>query len=196
MKTGLLKRTISDLTLLPLGTTADRVKELQARRMLTKGDRGRYGGVIMSPTDRVNALLACLFDSADIVKRTRRLPLGVAFYNPTGPRLSFEDNARCAFQLVEALGIKFDDLGTALDAVVQSIRTGVFERWVDGTQVSVSVDFHGDSRAILYFDRPQFNKSAVFEFFQERPKEAAIERFVRLNTTVFERLAVDESHGN
>jgi hypothetical protein len=199
MKTGLLKRTVSDLTSLPHGTAADRVKGLQQVYMLTKGERGRHGGAVMTATDRVNALLACAFDPpsgkshAENVTRIRRLDLSSAFYNPLGSKLSVEDNARCAFQVVERLGVKFDDLGIALDSIVQSIRSGAFEDWKAGAQASVSIDFHGEHRAMLAFDRPQVNVSVMFEFTDGHPAEhAPIERFVRFNTAVFERLAIDE----
>lgn len=200
MKTGLLKRTVSELTLLPHGTAADRVKELQARCILTKGERGRHGGAIMTATDRINALLACTFDPpngkthAENVTRIRCLQGSLAFYNPLGSKLSPEDNTRCAFQVVEGLGIQFDNLGVALDAIVESMRTGAFKTWAAGAQVSVSVDFHGEHRTILAFDRPQANVSAVFEFIDGHPLEhRPIERFVRLNTAVFERLAAEDT---
>jgi hypothetical protein len=200
MKTGLLKRTLSELTLRPLGTAADRVKELQARCMLTKGERGRHGGGVMTATDRVNALLACTFDPpsgeshAENVTRIRRLHLSLAFYNPLSPKLSPEDNARCAFQAVEGLGMRFDDLGHALDAIVDSMRKGAFERWAAGAIVTVSADFNGDGTVMLAFDRPQFNVSAIFKFAADDPDTGnmAIERIVRLNKTAFERLAIDE----
>jgi hypothetical protein len=199
MKTGLLKRTVSELASLPFGTAADRVKGLQQVCMLTKGERGRHGGAVMTATDRVNALLACAFDPpngnshAEHVTRIRRLDLSLAMFNPLGPKRSVEDNARCAFQVVEGLGLKFDDLGRALDGIVQSIRSGAFETWSAGSLVSVSVDFHGERRAMLAFDRPQANISAMFEFGDGHPTEhAPIERYVRFNTAVFERLAVDE----
>jgi hypothetical protein len=200
MKTGLLKRTVSELTLRPYGTAADRVKELQQVCILTKGERGRHGGAIMTATDRINALLACVFDPpsgkshAENVTRIRRLQLSMAFYNPLGPKLSPEDNARCAFQYVEGLGMKFDDLGHALDAIVQSMRTEAFGQWAAGADVSITADFHGAGTVMLAFDRPQFNVSAIFKFAADEPEsgDAAIERIVRLKKAVFERLAVDE----
>ena len=192
MKSGLLKRTVSELTQIPLGTAADRVKELQTCCMLTKGERGRHGGAILTATDRINALLACLFDSAENVTRVRRLDLSLAYYNPLGQKLSVEDNARCAFQVVEGLGIRFDDLGIALDSIVQSMRCGAFEKWAAGGAVSVSVDLRGKYHAMLAFDRPQANVSAIFEFSTEPAMaELPIDRFTRLNTAGFERLAVD-----
>lgn len=198
MKTGLLKRTVSELTLLPLGTAADRVKELQVRCMLTKGERGRHGGAVLNATDRINALLACLFDPvpgksiAATVTRIRRLPLALAFYNPLGPRLSVEDNARCAFQVVEGLDVKFDDFGTALDGIVQAMRSGAYETWAGGLKASVSADFRGEGQVLLAFDLSQANVSAAFEFCSEKSSDAPIERFLRINTAAFERLAVDE----
>lgn len=200
MKSGLLKQTLFELTSHALGTTADRVKTMQQAGLLTKGSRGRYGGGVMTATDRINGLLACVFEPADnesharTVTRIRRLDLSLAYYNPLGSKLSREDNARCAFQVVEGLGLKFDDLGIALDGIIQSMRTGAFEKWADGLQVSVSVDFHGERRAMLAFDRPQVNISAMFEFTDGGPPERApIERFMRLNTEVFKRLAVDDT---
>jgi hypothetical protein len=200
MKTGLLKRTVSELTLRSYGTSDDRVRALQQVCMLTKGERGRHGGAIMTATDRINALLACAFDPpngkshAEAVTGIRRLPLSLAYYHPLGPKLSVEDNARGAFQLVEGLGLKFDDLGHALDAIVQSMRTGAFEKWAAGAIVTVSADFHSNGTVMLAFDRPQFNVSAMFRFATDEPEtgDVAIERIVRLNKTVFERLAVDE----
>lgn len=198
MKTGLLKRTVSELASLPLGTSADRVKELQACCMLTKGERGRHGGAVMTATDRINALLACVFDPppnkshAENVTRIRRRRLSAAHYNPLGPKLSFEDNARCAFQVIEGLGLSFDDLGHAMDAIVQSMRNGAFHQWAASAHINVSADFHGDE-VTLCFDRPQANVSAIFRFSSDEPRSScAIERIVRFNKAVFERLAVDE----
>ena len=194
MKSSLLKQTLSELTLRPQGTVADRVKALQRGGRLSKGERGRYGGAIMTSTDRINGLLACLFDSVESVERLRGLPLSYALYNPIGPNLSNEDNARCAFQAVEKLNIRFDDLGVALDAIVESLRTNAFATWSAGTRVSVTVDFLGDNHALLFFDRPQFNVAATFAFTnQSNEKSAPIERFVRVNTVAFERLAVDDT---
>ena len=198
MKTGLLKRTIADLAPIPLGTAADRVKELQARCMLTKGERGRHGGAVMTATDRINALLACIFDPApgrsiaETVTRIRRLPLSLAYYSPLGKKLSIEENARCAIQVVEGLDMKFDNFGTTLDGIVQAMRSGAFETWTDGLKASVSADFRGERQVLLAFDRPQVNVSAVFEFSSEKSSDAPIERFLRINTAAFARLAVDE----
>jgi hypothetical protein len=199
MKSGLLKRTLSDLTSLALGTSADRVKTLQQAGMVTKGSRGRHGGVIMTSTDRINGLLACVFEPMGneshsvTVTRIRRLRLALALYNPLTSKLSSKDNARSAFQVAEGLGLNFDDLGVALDGIVDCMRTGAFEKWKDSLPASVSVHFHGERRAMLVLEQPQVNISAIFDFTDgQAPAQMPIERSMRLNTEVFRRLAVDE----
>lgn len=204
MKTGKLKETVAALALMRIGTAADRVRSLQAKGLITTGERGRYGGAVVTNSDRVNALLACVLDPADgethadTIKRLRRLTLELAYYHPTGQELSAEDNNACARQFVEGLGIRFDNLGTALDGIVQSMRSGIFLQWEDGVDAHVSAEFHDGDRVMLTFDRPSpTNKSAIFAFSPAKKtasKSNPVERYVRLNKTAFEQLAVDETH--
>lgn len=201
MKANALKATVAGFDSLPLGTTADRFREMQAGKLISKGEPGRYGGVTMTNSDRVNALLACTFDPPKgesrvaYVKRFRRFELSLATYNPLRSKLSFEDNARVAFQFVEGLGIKFDDLGHALDGIVGSMRSNAFAAWEAGVHANVVAEFHGDHAVTVTIDRPQANNYAIFKFEPAKaspPVERAIERIIRFNRIVFEKLAAND----
>lgn len=202
MKANLLKATVSKLTSLPPGTAADRFRDLQSGKLVSKGEPGRYGGVTMTDSDRINTLLGFTFDPGrgesriSNVKRIRRFELSLASYNPLRTKLSFEDSARAAFQFVEGLGIKFDNLGRALDGIVGSIRSGAFSGWEDGVRANVVVEFNDDRSVAITMDRPQVNNSAIFIFEpagHPSSAEAAIERIVRFNRIVFEELAANET---
>ena len=113
-----------------------------------------------------------------------------AYYSP---RLSPEDNTCAAFQFVDGLSIRpINELGAALDALVEDMRSGVFEKWAAGAIVNVAVDFHRrDARLLI--DRPQFGVSAVFTFGDVDQQESAVERIVRINTDAFRRLATGDT---
>ncbi|MFK4522188.1 hypothetical protein ABIF90_000169 [Bradyrhizobium japonicum] len=202
MKANLLKSTVSDIASIALGTATDRFREMQSGKSISKGEPGRYGGVTMTNSDRVNALLACVFDPprgesrVAYVKRFRRFELSLATYNPLRSKLSVEDNARAAFQFVEGMGLKFNDLGHVLDGIVGSMRTDAFAAWEAGIHANVAADFYGDHAVTLMVDRPQANNSAIFKFEPAKEPsstESAIERIVRFNRIVFEKLAVNET---
>ncbi|MCP3409234.1 hypothetical protein [Bradyrhizobium sp. CCGB01] len=196
----MLKATAAELTSLAPGTAADRFRDMQSGKLVSKGEPGRYGGVVMTDSDRVNTLLGFTFDPARgesrvaNVKRIRRFELSSATYNPLRTKLSPEDSARAAFQFVERLGIKFDDLGTALDGIVGSMRTSAFPDWEAENPADIVVDFHGDRSVTVMIDRPRTNNSAVFIFEPKKaPSIAAIERITRLHRIVFEKLAANET---
>ncbi|WP_128944236.1 hypothetical protein [Bradyrhizobium zhanjiangense] len=201
MKASALKAAVAELESLPLGTTNDRFREMQSGKLISKGEPGRYGGVTMTNSDRVNALLACIFDPprgqsrVAYVKRFRRFELSLATYNPLRSKLSFEDNARAAFQFIEGLGIMFEDLGHALDGIVGSMRTDAFAVWEAGVHANVAAEFHGDHTVSVMVDRPQANNYAIFKFEPAKasaPTERAIERIIRFNRIVFEKLAAND----
>ncbi|MET4630453.1 hypothetical protein ABIB83_007505 [Bradyrhizobium sp. I1.8.5] len=199
MKANLLKATAAELTSLAAGTAADHFRDLQSGKLVSKGAPGRYGGVVMTDSDRINTLLGFAFDPprgesrVANVKRIRRFELLSATYSPLRTKISPEDSARSAFQFVQGL-TKFDDLGTALDGIVGSMRTSAFADWEAEIPADIVVDFHGDRSVTMMIDRPQTNNSAVFIFEPKKaPSNAAIERITRLHRIVFERLAANET---
>ncbi|MCK1381007.1 hypothetical protein IVB33_29085 [Bradyrhizobium sp. 24] len=153
----------------------------------------------MTDTDRVNTLLGFAFDPprgesrVAHVQRVRRFELSSATYSPLRSKLVAEDSARAAFQFVKGL-TKFDDLGTALDGLVGSIRTSAFADWEGENPADIVVDFHGDRSVTMMIDRPRTNNSAVFIFEPNKAAGiAAIERITRLHRAVFEKLAANET---
>ncbi|UPK16096.1 hypothetical protein [Bradyrhizobium sp. 131] len=199
MKANLLKATAAELTSLAPGTAADRFRDVQSGKLVSKGEPGRYGGVVMTDSDRINTLLGFAFDPprgdsrVANVRRIRRFELSSATYNPLRTTLSAEDSARAAFQFVQGL-TKFDDLGTALDGIVGSMRTSAFADWEAVNPADIVVDFHGNRSVTMMIDRPRTGNSAVFIFEPKKaPGSAAIERITRLHRIVFERLAANET---
>lgn len=199
MKANLLKATGAELTSLAGGTAADHFRDLQSGKLVSKGAPGRYGGIVMTDSDRINTLLGFAFDPprgdsrVANVRRIRRFELSSATYNPLRTTLSPEDSARAAFQFVQGL-IKFDDLGTALDGIVGSMRTSAFADWEADNPADIVIDFHGNRSVTMMIDRPRTGNSAVFIFEPKKaPGSAAIERITRLHRIVFERLAANET---
>jgi hypothetical protein len=191
-----LAEIVADLTGKPVMTVANTlIPQLQDDRLMPRGERGQP--VDLDAADRINLLLAASLDRAHGVspgqnlKHWRSLEPAEAVYSSPGSRLSMKDSAIAAFQVVEGLGIKFDDLGTVLDGIVESMRTGAFANWTQGVQVTVTAEFSDDDRASVYFDRPKFRGGAVFTFGSDEAmkREAPIERSVKINREAFERLA-------
>ena len=201
MKANLLKEVAAELASTTAGTAADRLRELQAGGLVEKGSPGRYGGVVISNSGRVNALLGFVFDPLNgesrvaMVKRIRRLKLSAAVYNPRRSPLEFKDSAVAALQFVEGLGINFaSDLGTVLDGLVGSFRTSSFATWEAGSQADITVEFNGERSATVMIDRPHVNVAVVFIFETKKSAPPSpVERITRLHRTVFERLAANET---
>jgi hypothetical protein len=116
-----------------------------------------------------------------------------AHFNPLSSDTAPEDRVRAAFKSVAVLGIHLAsplNVSAVLCAVVDSIRSGEFDKWAAG-EGHVIVDFHGKGRGtIIYFDRPMANESAVFAFDtdKETPRPP-VERMIRVNDQVFRSLA-------
>src|SRR5690349_14236537 len=106
MRSGRLKEVCAELTDRPFWGVADRFKAMQRDTLISKGERGRHGGKVMTATDRTNAFLGSLFGPpnglsvSQYVTRLRRLPAGLAYFNLARAEFSLEDNARRAFEHV------------------------------------------------------------------------------------------------
>jgi hypothetical protein len=178
------------------GTVSDRVADLQGKKLISKGTRGRFGGADMTDSDGINAILAVALDHprgecvAANVRRIRALPLSLAKYSPLADA-SLEDSIHSAFQFVRGLSIRpITTLGEALDGLVGDMRSGAFDAWAAGAVADVAVDFHDNGQSVLLIiDRPQFNKSAVFQFEGPPGKPACTERIVRIRRPAFQGLA-------
>ncbi|MGJ4996214.1 hypothetical protein ACQR0Z_17430 [Bradyrhizobium sp. HKCCYLS3077] len=200
MKAIQLKATGAELASLAVGTAANYFRELQAGKLVEKGSSGRYGGVVISNSGRVNTLLGFVFDPpfgesrVSLVKQIRGLELSSAVFGPLRHDLNFYDSARSAFQFVQGLGIDFSaDLGTALDGLVGGFRTGAFEEWEAGARVDITVEFNGQRSAMVMIDRPGTNNAAAFTYEPKKAQPpAAVERITRLHRVVFESLAADD----
>ena len=173
------------------------VAELQADGLLTKGVRGRNGGAEMTATDRINLLLAAVLNHprgvplAEGVQCVRDFLSGYAYH---APHLSIEDNTRSAFQFVRSLSIgPLDNLGAALDGLLNDLLSGTFDRWAEGDVVSATVDFHANRVANMLIDRPQFGVSAAFSFGDVNKPSAPIEQIVRISFDALRRLATEET---
>jgi hypothetical protein len=116
-----------------------------------------------------------------------------AHFNPLSFDTAPEDRARAAFKSVAVLGIHLAsplNVSAVLCAVVDSMRSGQFDKWAAG-EGHVIVDFHGKGRGtIIYFDRPIANEAAVFAFDMDKDEpRPPVERMIRVNEKVLRGLA-------
>jgi hypothetical protein len=129
----------------------------------------------------------------ETVEALRGQHMTSAHFNPLSADTAPEDRVRAAFKSVRDVGIHLAsplNVGAVLCAVVDSMRSGAFDRWAAG-EGHVIVDFHGNGRGtLIYFDRPVANEAAVFAF--DMDKEASrppVERMIRVNEKVLRGLA-------
>jgi hypothetical protein len=195
MRTLELIRFTADILDRKPGTVEARVGDLQDKGLINKGTRGRFGGADMTESDGVNAILAVALDHprgecvAASVQGIRSLPLTLANYNPL--EAAVEDSIRSAFQFVRGLSLRpLDNLGAVLDGLVSDMRSGAFAAWAAGATADLVVDFHDNGQSVvMIIDRPQVNKSAVFQFMGPPGKPACTERIVRIRKPAFQGLA-------
>jgi hypothetical protein len=196
MKTESLVACVADLADCPPKTAAGKISTLQGKNLISKGTRGRYGGVEMVESDGVNALLAVVLNHprgecvAASVARIRALPLSLAKYNPLVDA-SLEDGVRAAFQFTRGLSIRpVTTLGDVLDGLVADMRSGAFDAWAAEQTPDMVIDFHDAGRnVVLIIDRWQSNNSVVFGFDGPPGKPTCTERIVRIRRPAFQGLA-------
>jgi hypothetical protein len=193
--------TVAVLTNCPLGTVGTRFDDLLSDGLASKGTRGRNGGAEMTPTDRVNLLLAVAIDHprgetiGEAVRRIRSLEMH-AVRLTHGLDISVEQGIRGGFDFVAGLNVgALDRLGAVLDGIVQNMQTGAFALWAAGDEITLTIDFYAKGRAaMLVLDRPD-GRGVYFAFGVDeefRPSEMGVDRFTRMHRHVFERLAAEE----
>jgi hypothetical protein len=116
-----------------------------------------------------------------------------AHFNPLSSDTAPEDRVRAAFKSVRDIGIHLAsplNVCAVLCAVVDSMRSGEFDKWAAG-EGHVIVDFHGKGReTIIYFDRPVANQAAVFAFgMNKEASRPPVERMIRVNEKVLRGMA-------
>src|SRR5665213_4302476 len=125
MRTKELIKFTADFLDAKVGTVADHVATLQNAELIQKGTPGRFGGLDMTESDGVAAILAVTLDrprgesAAAMVARLRSLPLSDARHNPldTGAVI---DQMRAAFRFVKGLSVHpLATLGDVLDGLVR-----------------------------------------------------------------------------
>jgi hypothetical protein len=129
----------------------------------------------------------------ETVKALRSQHMTSAHFNPLSFDTAPEDRVRAAFKSVRDIGIHLAsplNVSAVLCAVVDSMRSGEFDKWAAG-EGHVIVDFHGKGRGtIIYFDRPIANEAAVFAFDLDKDEpRPPVERMIRVNDQVLRGLA-------
>jgi hypothetical protein len=129
----------------------------------------------------------------ETVQTLRSRHMTSAHFNPLSSDTVPEDRVRAAFNAVRDIGIHLASplsVSAVLCAVVDSMRSGQFEKWASG-EGHVIVDFHGNGRGtLIYFDRPVANQAAVFAFgMNKEASRPPVERMIRVNEKVLRGLA-------
>jgi len=200
MKRFSLMQIVAELTSCPEGTVRTRFDDLLVDSLISKGSRGRNGGVEMTPTDRVNLLLAVAVEHprgetiGESLRRIRSLEMRAVRLTDRHSD-TFEQAARGGFDFVAGLNIgPLDRLGNVLDSILQDMQTGAFDRWAAGDEIKITLDFYQKGHAaFLVLDRPS-GRGVFFAFGADedfRPSETGVERIARMNRWVFERLATN-----
>jgi hypothetical protein len=158
-----------------------------------------FGALDYDSAATVNLLLATLLAptasrAVETVQRLRAQPLTSAHYNVTVETPPPGGRVKAAFEAVKPLGIKWAEnynVGSFLDAVLDSMRSGAFADWSDGSG-EVVVDFFGGGRStMISFDRFE-TRSELAGFSFEVDKLATpppVEHTVRVNCRLLRGLA-------
>jgi hypothetical protein len=189
---------LATATGIPFGTVHDTAKQLSKGGVMPPAKRGR-GSIGYDSAMTVSLLLATLLAptasrAVDTVQRLRAQPLTSAHYNVTVATSPPGGRVRAAFEAVKPLGITWAEnytVGSFLDRVLDSIRSGAFADWSDGSG-EVVIDFFGGGRStMISFDRFE-TRSELAGFSFEVDKLATpppVERTVRVNCAMLKRLA-------
>lgn len=175
----------------------DFTKSMRADGVLSPSKRGR-GAARFSTTDAVNATIGCLLGptnskAATTVKNIRALELNTAFCQT--PVTSDEpfDHAESFREVCQRLRPFIPDarnllnLGSLLDAVVDSMRGGLLPR--GGPTVKVEFyDLDRSANLYVFFDKHSYDAMCL-SFGDKRDKDETIERIYRIDGRVFEALA-------
>lgn len=173
------------------GTVADHIAALQAHGLFAKGSRGRYGGVDLTETDAVNLLLALLLDRtrgtsiAEGVSALRALRLASTVYVPLG-NLSENEAATHILNFVRDLAIidgKNPAFGATFDALLRSMRSDRFVRWVESASDVAIVEIYDDGTSALLVLSKSADAERVGFSFGLKPDERTpdIQKIIRIN---------------
>lgn len=179
---------IADTLNLPCGTVLDRAKALRAAGLLSKGRQGPDRGAAMTSTDAINVLLAAVLehkrgdDVASNVRRARMLPAA-------GETLAIPGGFAIGLAVFEAPAA-----GTALDALLDDLRTARFATWAGGEsyRLTVAIENRGDL-VFLALDKPKRDeldvRSAMHAFAAPDRRPPAVERQTTISGEIFAKLA-------
>jgi hypothetical protein len=158
-----------------------------------------FGAVDYNTSTAVDLLTGSILapSNSKVVETVQALRSGhmtSAHFNPLSSDTAPEDRVRAAFNSVRDIGIHLAsrlNVSAVLCVVVDSMRSGQFDKWAIGGEGHVTVDFHGKGRGtIIYFDRQAVNEAAVFSFDvdKESPRPS-VERMIRVNDQTLRGLA-------
>jgi hypothetical protein len=157
-----------------------------------------FGAVSYSTSTVVDLFVGSILapSNSKVVETVKALRFGhmtSAHFNPLSSDTTPGDRVRAAFNAVRDIGVHLASpltVSAVLCAVVDSMRSGEFDKWAAG-EGHVIVDFHGKGRGtIIYFDRPMANEAAVFAFDMDKDEpRPPVERMIRVNEKVLRGLA-------
>jgi hypothetical protein len=157
-----------------------------------------FGALDYDTTAGVNLFAGSILASSnskvvETVQGIRSRHMTSAHFNSLTPDAPPEGRVQAAFNSVRDLGIHLIDrhtVGTMLDRVVDTMRSGVFAKWA-GADGDVIVDFHDGGRGtLIYFDRHVVNEAAVFSFDADKNAEPPpIEHMTRVSGRALRGLA-------
>jgi hypothetical protein len=192
MSTG---KAIADICVRNLGGTADTAKVIIAH--LRKADilpptRPGRAAADLSSRDAVAVLVALALapTNTKAVETVRRvLALEMLFANLEGETVGLPltvEKARNVFDYLRDIGIHpLHNLGEALTALLDSMRSGVFAEWaVDGGK-EATLEFRNDGQSVSFYALPATAREGVFIHF------GAVARSDR-GPTVTRLLRIDE----
>jgi len=178
--------------------TLDRNAGHLRKAKLAPPSRRGYGALPYDTAAAVNLMTGTLLAPSnskvvETVQTLRSRHMTSARFNPLSPEAPFEGHVRAAFASVAALGIHLVgplNVSAMLCAVVDSIRSGAFDKWA-GEDGQVTVDFHDGGRGtLIYFDRHVVNEAAVLAFVADKSApRPPVERMIRINEQVLRGLA-------